>query len=239
MYMKIEYAHGQRLTPLPHELSPLDAAIERYIEKANEYYTSESSPDKSLTRQQREIKLKEARRQLELERMRTEAIIEVQSQLAAYQAFGRESRGASGRAVLSAEAHHPTKVLAKYLRASGKPKPSDKHTPHHIVLGKGKTAAAGLARLHIHRFGIRINDPDNGVWLVKNQKDIPHWSMSQNKSHLTIHTYNYEAWVLQSVRSSRTEVAIRQKLNMLGKMLQNGDQPKNVTLPPDDTWSGQ
>lgn len=238
--MKIEYVNGQRTTPLVHELTPLDAAIERYAAKAETYYKTEEPLDKSLTRQQRDDKLKEALRHLELERMRAEAIVEVQTQLAEYQAFGRESRGASGRTVLNAEAHHPTKVLSKYMRASGKPMPSTKHTPHHIiVLGKGKTNATGLARLHIHRYGIRINDPDNGVWLVKNQKDIPHWSMPESKSHLTIHTHNYETWILQSIRVSRSEVAIRQKLNILGKMLQHGTQPKHVTLPPDADWSGQ
>jgi S-adenosylmethionine/arginine decarboxylase-like enzyme len=237
--MKIDYVNGQRVTPLPHELSPLDAAIERYAEQAREYYKNEKSLDKSLTRQQRDEKLKTALHHLELERMRTEAIIEVQTQLAEYQAFGRESRGASGRALLSAEAHHPTKILAKYMRASGKPMPSSKHTPHHIVLGKGKTNAAGLARLHIHRYGIRINDPDNAAWLVKDKKDVPHWSMPNAKSHLTIHTHNYETWVLQSIRVGRSEAALRQKLNLLGKMLQHGDQPKHVTLPPDENWSGQ
>ena len=238
--MKIEYLNGQRITPLPHELSPLDAAIERYREKAEAYYREEKSLAKSLSRQQREVKLKEAFRQLELERMRTEAYIEVQAQLAEYQAFGRQSSNSSdGRAALRSEAHHPTKVLAKYMRAAGKPRPSDKHTPHHIVLGKGKTKAAGLTRLHIHSYGIRINDPDNGVWLVKNRKDVPHWSMPQAQSHLTIHTHNYETWILRSVRVTRSEIALRQKLNMLADMLQTGNQPKHVTLPPDDTWSGQ
>lgn len=236
--MKIEYLHGQRLTPLLHELSPLDLAINGYVEKAKVYFQIEKNFDKSVTREEREKKLNAAFQHLEHERMLAETIVCVQADLAAYQAFGKAQKGAAGRAVLASENHHPTKLLAKLMRAANKPKPSEQHTPHHIVIGKGRTKAAALARLHIHRYAIRINDPDNGVWLVKNKADTPHWSMPQSKNHLSIHINNYETWVLQSITIYRAENQIRQKLNILGRMLQHGTQPKQVTMPPDEAWNG-
>ena len=125
------------------------------------------------------------------------------------------------------------------MKADGRPRPSLQHVAHHIVPGKGKTKTAALARLHIHRFGVRINDPDNGVWLVKNKMDTPHWSMPSAKSHLSIHTHNYETWVYNSVRITRSEQEARNKLCVLGKMLEYGTQPKQVTMPPDTGWNGK
>jgi len=51
------------------------------------------------------------------------------------------------------------------MRAVPVPKPSANHTAHHIVPGKGKTKGAVRARIRLHLYGIRINDPGNGVWL--------------------------------------------------------------------------
>lgn len=238
--MKIEYSHGQRLTKLPHERSPLEAAIDRYVEKAKAYYQEEEAT-KTLTQLERDKRLTEALKHLEQERRLAETIVTVQAQLEAYRAFGREQKGSAGRATLSAEQYHrrDKSTLCRYLQADGRPKPSAQHDAHHIVPGKGKTKVAALARLHIHRFGIRINDPDNGVWLVKRKSDVPHWSMPAAKSHLSIHTFNYESWVYNAVRITRSEQDTRRKLNILARMLEQGSQPKEVTMPPEPNWTGQ
>lgn len=237
--MKIEYVDGQRLTKLVHELSPLEAAIERYTEKARAYFLQGQNPDKSQTQVERDKKLSIALKHLEHERRLAEVIVTVQAQLEAYRAFGREQKGSVGRATLGAEAHHPAEILGKYLQADGRPKPSAQHVAHHIVPGKGKTKVAALARLHMHRFGVRINDPDNGVWLVRKKADTPHWSMPASKSHGTIHTHNYETWVYSAIRITRNEADTRRKLGLLGRMLEYGTQPKQVTMPPDSSWTGQ
>ncbi len=242
--MDIEYASGVRVTSLPHEMTPLEAAIDSYSRKAQQYYKEitelDNTPARSETRMAREKKLKDALAHLETERKLAEAIVDVQTQVEFYRDQGRAlSKSADGRKVLHAEKHHPTKILAQQMRLNGDPKPSLKHTPHHIVPGVGKTKNANRARLHIHRYGVRINDGANGVWLVRKKSDTPHWSMPTSKSHLTIHTHNYETWIYQGVRINRSEAAVRQKLNIMGRMLQNNHQPKHVTMPPDPEWDGK
>jgi hypothetical protein len=36
--MEIEYEAGQRVTPLPHEMSPLNVMIQRFETQAKDYY---------------------------------------------------------------------------------------------------------------------------------------------------------------------------------------------------------
>jgi hypothetical protein len=245
----MEYKHGVRLTPLVHELSPLEAAIERYAQKAKHHFQQVSKADFSAMtpteRKEQEKALREALEHLEHERRLAEVTVEVQTELEHYRTQGRNATQGSFREAavaqraLIAETHHPTKLLERYLRADGRPKPSAQHSAHHVVPGKGKTKAANRARLHIHGLGVRINDPDNGTWLVRHKRDTPHWSMPQSLAHLQYHTYNYETWIYRSVSLKRSEDTLRFKLRLLGRMLQQGNYPKHVTLPPDSSWDGK
>jgi hypothetical protein len=244
----MEYKHGVRQTPLWHELSSLDAAIEQYSQKAKAYYLNLDVIADNLdpeARKAREKELKDALKHLAHERRLAEVKVDVQTELEHYRQQGRSlftgkrSEMAAGHAALAGDKHHPTEQLERFLRADGRPKPSLLHTAHHIVPGKGKTRAANRARLHIHRFAIRINDPDNGTWLVRKKKDVPHWSMPKSLGHLQYHTYNYETWVYESLRVWQSENAVRHRLRLMGRMLQEGNQPKQVTMPPDDTWDGK
>ena len=244
----MEYKHGVRQAPLLHELSALESAIEHYSQKAKDYYrnldtvTNTSDPE---IRKAREKELAEALKHLAHERRLAEVRVDVQTELERYRQQGKQllsgtrSEMAAGHAELAKDKHHPTEQLERFLRADGRPKPSSLHTAHHIVPGKGKTRAANRARLHIHRFAIRINDPDNGTWLVKNKKDVPHWSMPKSVGHLQYHTYNYETWVYESLRVWQSESAVRHRLRLIGRMLQEGNQPKQVRMPPDNTWDGR
>ncbi|WP_422732618.1 AHH domain-containing protein [Microbulbifer magnicolonia] len=56
------------------------------------------------------------------------------------------------------------------MRADGRPQPNPRFTAHHIVLGKGRTQYAAQSRIDLHFHGIRINDPDNGVWIPGRSK---------------------------------------------------------------------
>lgn len=136
------------------------------------------------------------------------------------------------------EKHHPTKLLANYMRAAGRPKPSPKHTAHHIVPGKGRTISTYRARIALHALGIGINDPDNGVWMIRYKKSKGHSSMPNAKRHLEIHTNNYEGWILRHIVLVETETQAREKLKSLRLILQHGTQPKEVTMPPDENWKG-
>lgn len=229
--MGIEFKNGIRVTPHQHELSPLEAAIERYAAQAKAYYLKEQSLPKSLNKQEREAKLSKALEHLETERRFAETIVSVQSRLEDYRAAGVKNKSGSSSSVLYAEKHHPTKTLARFMRTTGRPQPSKAHTPHHIVAGKGKTLNAARARILLHARGVRINDPDNGVWLVRLKKDTPHWSMPKSTSHLCLHTHKYESWVFSSLRSMLSEQAIRSRLKLLGCQLQEGKQPPKICSP--------
>lgn len=123
------------------------------------------------------------------------------------------------------ETHHPTEILEKYMRAVPIPKPSNNHSAHHITPGIGKTKDAYRARMRIHRFGIRINDPDNGVWLPRSTKYTPHWSMPEAKGHNQYHTHGYESWLLRRLQTKSSEEFIRQELRFIGQALQENNIP--------------
>lgn len=243
----MEYDHGKRLTPMTHELSPLEAAIHRYSNKAREFHQHHNLLATVIGETEKQREIRDAARELEFKHLETElrlaaATTDAQSQVELYQAKNRKRPGESiaeaaerGKR-MSNEKHHPSKVLANYMRAVGRPPPSPKHTPHHIVPGKGRTKEVYRSRLRLHTLGVGINDPDNGAWLVRLKKDKGHWSMPDSKSHLEIHTINYEGWVGRHISLAQSESAARNQLQLLRLKLQSGKQPKNVTMPPDPEW---
>lgn len=239
--MKLEYLHGQRMTKLVHEMTPLEMAIysyeeaaqktiDRYSKLAKEHFAS----DKTRTDKEREAELKECLQFLELERMKLEKISDVQGQLDVYRAKALKATQGStterNTAIrrLELEEHHPTSDLEAYMRAEGVPKPSSKHTAHHIVPGKGKDQVVnGRTRLHLHRYGIGINDPANGVYLLNKDEFTPHWSMPFSRGHKKYHTKQYEVWVLNRVRVLKNIDAIKTQLQIIGRILQQ-NEPKNI-----------
>ena len=216
--------------------SKIDTIIDQYKTKADKYYKdlndAENAPKD--VREERIKKLESAHKWLENERRLLEVKTDVLSQLQLYQENGRDAtkgnRAEIGvkQAALKAEKHHQSRgavELEKYMRAVPVPKPSGEHTAHHIVPGKGKTLDANKARIRMHLFGIRINDPSNGVWLPRYAKHTPHWSMPESKGHLEYHTEGYESWVLKKVRGKSGEFAIRNELKLIGQMLQENNLP--------------
>lgn len=217
--------------------SKIDVCIEQNKKQASKYYKTinecENAPKD--VRDARKEQLKDAHRWLEHERRLLEAKTDVLAELAFYQERGREAtKGARSEVAMKQQAlleekHHQSRgatELEKYMRAVPIPKPSANHTAHHIVPGKGKTKDAVRARVRLHLYGIRINDPSNGVWLPKYAKHTPHWSMPDSLGHLQYHTENYETWVLKKVRAKSGEAPLREELKMIGKMLQENTLPQ-------------
>ena len=118
--MKLEYLHGQRITKLIHEMTPLEMAIQSYEEAAQgtlDRYEALAKPhsanDTTKTEVERKRELAECLRFLVLERLKLEKIADVQGQLAAY----RESAMAATRCTakdryqalrrVNDEKHHP------------------------------------------------------------------------------------------------------------------------------------
>lgn len=244
----MDYLNGIRITPHYHELSPLDAAIANFESQAKQYHQKKRATlgvnETPEQRKKHENELAAALKHLEQERRLALVTAEVQVQLAAYQdqlhsknASNRTQRR-DNRTAMQSEMHHPTYVLAKFMRSEGHPQPSPNHTAHHIIPGKGKTAFATQARINLHMCDIRINDPANGVWMVRRRRDKGHWSMPDASSHSQVHTHNYEKWVFNSTKIALDEATMRAGLRRLRLQLEAGTQPEKVTMPPDDNWNG-
>jgi hypothetical protein len=234
--MNQEFLHGTAVNARYDEMSPLDRAIETYNNKAKKYYSDLNKAEKAPkeVRDARKKQLESIKKHLENERRLMETIVDVRARLDAYREAGRnavrqvgDSRttGAERRNTLLSEEHHPTKVLEEFMRAVPMPKPSPNHTAHHIVPGKGRTVHAARARSRIHLFGIRINDPDNGVWLPSSSRFTPHWSMPDALGHKHYHTEGYEKWMSMRLRNQSSDVFIRQELRLIALILEQNKLP--------------
>lgn len=82
-------------------------------------------------------------------------------------------------------------------------------------------------RLHIHRNGIRINDPANGVYLLHKDEYTPHWSMPKSRGHLKYHTKQYEQFLNSRIAGLRGMDVIKTHLQVIGRLLQE-NEPKTA-----------
>lgn len=238
----MEYDHGKRVTPHVWELTPLDLSIQQYENRCKNYhYRNLKVPSETEEqRTKRLADLKVAKGQLEQERRRIMSLVSVQNQLQQYRDELRAIEDDFERVEAhEAEAHHPTEVLETNLRLAGRAKPSKSFTAHHIVEGKGKLPITADVRLTLFMHDVRINDPDNGVWMPRSQANKNHWSMPKATPHSRIHTHNYERWVHGQIVNLNSESEIRAKLTIIRTHLKNGTQPEKVTAPSDKSWNGQ
>lgn len=231
------YSRGGRATPPAHEVTPLEAAIVRFESEAQDYFKQKRAPgaETDLERETRERDLASALRHLKNERRKIQVFAQIQGRLRDYQGWGREKAEEDPLALLD-ESHHPTKTLAKNMRADGRPQPSNRHSPHHVVEGKGKHPRTPDTRLNLHMYGIRINDPDNGVWMPRTKADKGHWTMPNAPAHSEIHTFNYETWVNFLISPLEGETVLRSALTRIRILLRDGRQPGKVTEKKDAGW---
>ena len=237
----MHHLHGVRLDPLYHEMDEYERIIHQFKKKAknfHDYNLKKAKKNGGETEEERTKRL--AERKAEFLHLKHEAAFaktraQVQARIIKLQNY--RNHGLTHNQMLGEE-YHPTDELEEMLRADGRPKPSYKHTAHHIVPGKGKTELAASARIELHLHNIRINDPDNGVWMIRLKEDKGHWSMKKANSHLEIHTHNYERWILTKLELADDEGEARGALFNIRNRLQNGTQPPEVTMPPDSAWGG-
>ena len=236
--MEFEIENGRRLSLMPYEMTHLDVAIRQFENKAKAYFSKKKQPmnETPEDRLKRERDLASALVHLKHERRKVAVLAQIQSRLKEYYAWGIKKAEENPFELLE-EKHHPTTVLARHMRADGRPQPSPRHTPHHIVQGKGRHPRTVDVRLNLHLYGIRINDPDNGVWMPRTKADKGHWSMPNAPAHAEIHTFNYETWVNFLLGPLETEAAIRGALIRIRALLRDGKQPRQVTAKKDVNWS--
>ena len=110
--------------------------------------------------------------------------------------------------------------LRNSMNAAGDLEPSTPHSPHHIVAGNSPKAAPGRAQLD--RFGIGVNDAENGVWL-------PRSSSSPNPSgasvHSRVHTNEYYDHVNDLMAGARNRSEALDVIGHVRRQLQGGYWP--------------
>ncbi|GAB2508881.1 AHH domain-containing protein [Microbulbifer agarilyticus] len=226
---------GKRVSAEVWELSPLDLSIDLYEKRCKDYfYRIKKQPGETPEqRQSRLDELKKTKKLLDLEASRIQAMISIEEQikLREYQDEFRNKSEAERVNLCRKEEHHPTTTLENNLRRAGRPQPSRRCSAHHIVegVGKLKTSDTKRARMRIFTHNIRINDPDNGIWMPMTDKDMGHWGMRKCVPHARIHTENYERWVWKSIQPLHDEQSIRFRLGLIRTALHEGRQPLNCT----------
>lgn len=231
--MNLEYRNGVRISKYAHELSPLEAAMQRYEENIAEQEKLANTHYDKLVDPKKEEARKNALEYLALERQRLAAFADVHDQLRDYRKLESEAlskdkkKAMKARDAMLTEDHHPTDDLEKYMRAEGIPKPSSLHTAHHICPGSGRWEKNMIrnTRIHMHSKGVRINDPANGVYLLHKDDYAPHYSMPSSKGHLTYHTRDYEKLVSARIRTLPNRDVIKTQLQVIGRLLQQ-NEPK-------------
>lgn len=154
---------------------------------------------------------------------RVSIVAQVQDRLEAY----RNKSNRMSESELRAEEHSSAK-LGQHLEWDGKTRPSRCHA-HALVAGRHKYAAQ--LRIIMAVLKIRIDDPDNGCWLPENTAATPHPAFPSAPPHSRIHRYNYFFWLFSRLSRVRNEPNFRTSLQIIGKLLQNGEIPDYVMLP--------
>lgn len=211
----------------------LDQALEYYDIKARNYFQAKTGLENAPKelKESRAKELEVIRAHLRRQKTHATVVASIQAKLDAYQDEGRRategsrSEVAAKQRALQEEKHHPSSTLAENMRASCNPQPCPSHSPHHIVPGKGYTPEANLSRVHLHSLGIRINDPDNGVWLPRSKRVTPLWSMPNALAHKQYHTHHYEFSVHARITLKDEENTARRELRFIAKLLQHNKFP--------------
>lgn len=225
---------GSYYEPRPSNPTPLELAIHRFEQLANQHYQT------GLEKMDGKAKLKHGRdlQHLQRERIRISTQAALQQDLDSYRADNKQKNISE----LANEPHHPTVTLSRHLTAVAEPKPSLDHDAHHIVMGKGRWLASQMmrARLNLHLNGIGINDPINGVWLPRDKASKGHWATPNSPAHKEIHRYNYESWISTRLGGpALPESSVRNRLRDIKHVLTFGGYPAKIVEKKDAQWTGE
>ena len=110
-------------------------------------------------------------------------------------------------------------ALARALEASGVSRPAG-YAAHHIVAGRDEPAA--FARIVLQKFGICINDAENGVFLPANRATQV---IAGETIHSTLHSNKYYEAVNDAIETAKTKQQAIDILARIRRALQAGDYP--------------
>lgn len=230
----MEYDHGRRVTPLPHDLTPLERAVLDYEREVDQLHKDRAKIcSTGAERCVNDEQLK--RRRLHLDNRRRDLVTQakVQEGLHKYRQRARKDNNDW----IYEEEYHPTGQLVCYMESEGDVKPANNCDAHHIIPGRGWQSADQLdARLKLHDCNIGINDPRNGVWLPAKIKDVPHYMphLKHALPHAPLHTKAYEAWAWGKIKPAFNEQTAQAALTKMRLLLLDGMNSKALidTLTP-------
>ncbi|MFF8827845.1 AHH domain-containing protein [Streptomyces sp. NPDC015131] len=110
--------------------------------------------------------------------------------------------------------------LRNARNAAGVSEPATPHSPHHIVAGNSPKAAP--ARAQLDRFGIGVNDAENGVGLPRSSSSPNPHGLSV---HSKIHTNEYYACVNNLMSGARNRREALDVMDHVRRQLQGGHWP--------------
>lgn len=119
---------------------------------------------------------------------------------------------------LLSEKHKPRR-LSQHIGCRGITRPMNV-AAHAIVSGSHPEAMA--ARRILARWKIRIDDPDNGVFLPRDSRFIPHNELPKALDHAKLHTEEYYVNVASVLSQTTSEQGCRAALRIIGQKLQDG-----------------
>lgn len=228
----MEYDHGARITPLVHEMTPLERGIQEYQRQLEQYHQDKAkacgSEEERGTNEETLVK-----RRKFLDGRRRDLLVQAQIQ----EGLHKYRKGArlEDNEWIYEEEHHPTGRLIQFMESEGDVKPADNCQAHHIIPGKGWQSMQQIAaRLKLHDCNVGINDPVNGIWLPAEPEDVPHFIRSLKRAlpHVLLHTKRYEMWTNNSIKAARDETTARMALLRMRTRLINGldDEDLKATL---------
>jgi len=208
----------------PHELMIGLIEVIRETEKQIGYYEMQKMTKEHLDKNSKPILEKKAKNLTSAEitalaaklynKLMMKGTIQALSALSKYQA---EAKGMNYHQFLKEP--HDSKRLSRHLKATGILKPANV-AAHAIISGSHPEAKA--ARRILAKFKIRIDDPDNGVYLPRDSRFIPHEKMPDAANHAKVHTNEYYLNVANILRTSTSQLECRVALKLIAKKLQEG-----------------
>jgi hypothetical protein len=116
------------------------------------------------------------------------------------------------------EPHKPSR-LSRHLKATGIKRPPNV-AAHAIVSGDKPEAKA--ARKILAKWKIRIDDPDNGVFLPRDVRFIPHPDLPDAANHAKVHTDEYYVNITAMLEQTTSARGCRDVLRLIAKELKDG-----------------
>jgi hypothetical protein len=208
----------------PHELMIGLVEVIRETQKNIGYFEMKEMTKDHLNKNSKKIIKRKAKKLSEAEifalaaklytKLMMRGTIQALEALATYQA---EAKGMNKQQFLK-EGHDPSR-LSRHIKATGVSRPPNV-AAHAIVSGSHPEANA--ARKILAKFKIRIDDPDNGVYLPRDSRFIPHEEMPDAANHAKVHTDEYYINITNVLSTSTSAQECRVALKLIAKKLRDG-----------------